>query len=438
MKAVVIGGGKTGISVARFYRKMGYDVIINDIKRENDFSPDDMKKIKEVAEFVGGGHSKEIFDGAKRIVVSPGVPPFSIKKFVDDERKLKGDIEDAYEWIDGNVIGITGTKGKTSFSLLISMVLKSAGYSVFTGGNIGVPYIEAYGGNYDYIVLELSSFQLEWVEKFRPKVAVLLNLKEDHLDRYKDMREYFVAKAKIFKNQKEEDIAIVSADIPFIKGFKLKGNTFFFSTENEVERGAYKFSDRAVLKVFERKEFPVEKEVLMRVLSWENTLAYLIFCEVMGIKEEIYLRVLRSFAPPPHRLQKFGEFNGMKFYNDSKSTTPASVMNALQIIDPPIILIMGGRNKNLSFYGLRDEIRKKVRSLVLFGESKEEIKREIENCGVDIFIAQNLEEAVEIVMRIGRSGDRVLFSPGCASFDMFRNYEERGERFMELLRKYSQ
>lgn len=437
MKVVVVGGGKTGISVAGFYRKMGYEVIINDIKREEEFSPEEMREIKKVAEFVGGGHSREVFNFAQRIIVSPGVPPSSILKFVRDRDKVKGDVEDAYEWVDGNVIGITGTKGKTSFSLLISKVLGEAGYKVFTGGNIGTPYIEAYGKDYDYIVLELSSFQLEWVEKFRPEVAVLLNLKPDHLDRYKDMGEYFEAKARIFKNQEKDDIAIISADIPFINDFYVKSQTFFFSTEKEVDRGAYKISDRVVLKVSGVKEFLFDKEVLMRVLSWDNLLAYLIFSEVFGIKEDTYMSVLKSFTPPPHRLQKAGEWKGIEFYNDSKSTTPASVMNALKIIDAPIILIMGGRNKNLSFYDLREEIRNKAKCVILFGESREEIKNEIEGCGTDIFVVQNLEEAVEIAVKIGRKGDRILFSPGCTSFDMFRNYEERGERFIEIVKRYT-
>jgi len=437
MKVVIVGGGKTGVSVARFYRRMGYEVIINDIKKEEEFSTEEMKKIKEVSEFIGGGHSREIFNFAERIIVSPGVPPSSILKFVEDKKKVKGDVEDAYEWVGGNVIGITGTKGKTSFSLLISKVLEEAGYKVFTGGNIGTPYIDAYGKDYDYIVLELSSFQLEWVEKFRPEIAILLNLKPDHLDRYKDMSEYFTAKAKIFKNQEKDDIAIISAEVPFMNDFYLKSNTFFFSTEKEVDRGAYKISDRVVLKVSGVKEFHFDKEVLMRVLSWDNLLAYLIFSEAFGIKEDTYIRVLKSFTPPPHRLQKVGEWKGIEFYNDSKSTTPASVMNALKIIDAPIILIMGGRNKNLSFYDLREEIRNKAKGVVLFGESREAIRNEIENCGSDVFVVQNLEEAVETAVKIGRKGDRILFSPGCASFDMFRNYEERGERFMEIVKRYT-
>jgi len=436
MKVVVVGGGKTGISVARFYRKMGHEVIINDIKREEDFSAEEMKNIKMVAEFTGGGHSEELLNSADRIVVSPGVPPASIKKLVKNEKKLKGDIEDAYEWVDGNVIGITGTKGKTSFSMLISRLLEEGGYKVFTGGNIGTPYIEAYGKNYDYIVLELSSFQLEWVEKFRPKVAVLLNLKPDHFDRYKDMNEYFAAKARIFKNQEEEDIAILSADIPCVNALRVRSKCFFFSTEKEVERGAYKISEKVKVNVRKEKEFLFEKDVLLRVLSWENLLAYLVFSEVFGIKEETYINVLKSFSPPPHRLQKIGKWKGMEFFNDSKSTTPASVMNALKIIDPPIILLMGGRNKNLSFSPLREEIGKKVKAVLLFGESKEEIKKDIENCGAEIFVADALDEAIQIALKIGREGDKVLFSPGCASFDMFRNYEERGEKFVETVRRH--
>lgn len=435
MKVVVVGGGKTGISVAKFYSTMGYEVIINDIKSEKEFPPEEMKKIKEFAEFVGGGHSKEIFEGAERIVVSPGIPPSFIEKFVEDKGRLRGDIEDAYEWVDGTIIGVTGTKGKTSFSLLISKLLEEKGYRVFTGGNIGRPYIEAKGGNYDYIVLELSSFQLEWVEKFRPKIAVFLNLKPDHLDRYKDMAEYFSAKAKIFKNQKEGDIGIISADLPF--DFHLKGENYFFSTEKEVKRGAYKISEKVILNMAERKEFLFEKNILMRVLSRENLLAYLIFSEVLGIEEELYMKVLKSFTPPPHRLQKVGEWNGIEFYNDSKSTAPSSVMNALKIFDPPIILIMGGRNKNLSFYDLREEIRNKAKCIILFGESKDEIKKEVGNCGVDTFLVHDLESAVELAMRMGSKGDKVLFSPGCSSFDMFRNYEERGEKFIEIFRRYS-
>jgi UDP-N-acetylmuramoylalanine--D-glutamate ligase len=437
MKVVVVGGGKTGISVAKFYRKMGHKVIINDIKREEEFTPEELKNIKAVAEFAGGGHSRELLNSADRIVVSPGVPPGLIKNLVEDEEKLKGDIEDAYEWVGGNVIGVTGTKGKTSFSLLISKVLEEEGYKVFTGGNIGTPYIDAYGKNCDYIVLELSSFQLEWVERFHPKIAILLNLKPDHLDRYKDMKEYFSAKVKIFKNQEKGDIAILSAEIPFINTLHLKSDCFFFSTEREVERGAYKISEKVKVNVKKEKEFIFDRDILLRVLSWENLLAYLVFSEAFGIKEETYIKVLKSFTPPPHRLQKIGEWEGIEFFNDSKSTTPASVMNALKILDAPIILIMGGRNKNLSFYELREEIGKKAKAVLLFGESKEEIKGEIKNCGAEIFVTNTLEEAVQLAIKIGQKGDRVLFSPGCASFDMFRNYEERGEKFIEAVRRFT-
>lgn len=436
MKVLVVGAGKTGLSVARFYRERGDDVVINDIKNEGDFSQEEMEEIKKVAEFRGGGHPEELFRWAERIVVSPGISPSVLPLFKEEREKFKGDVEDAFRWIDGRIIGVTGTKGKTSFCMLLSEVLSAAGFRVFAGGNIGIPYIEARKEDYDWLVLELSSFQLEWIEEFRPRVGILLNLKPDHLDRYANMEEYLYAKMKLFANQREGDTAILSADIPLLKNFKSRAEILWFSREGKVEKGVWKEGERVFAVISAKKDFTFDRKILRKVLSWENLLAYIAFCESLSIEEKLYLDVLMRFSPPPHRLELVAEWNGIEFYNDSKSTTPFSVMNAIEIIPPPLILIMGGRNKNLSFVELRERMPGMVKAVVLFGESRWKIREDIEGSGVPVYVVDGLEEAVKEALKNAEKGDRVVFSPGCASFDMFKNYAERGKKFVEVLKEY--
>lgn len=432
MKVVVVGAGITGKAVAKYYKKKGAEVVINDVKKINEFSDEERREIMRIGKFIGGGHTPELFVNADKVVVSPGVP----KGVLSYQRNVVGDIEDAYREIDGRIIGITGTNGKTITTLFLTHLLTRKGFTVFTGGNVGRPYIDAYGSEYDYIVLELSSFQLEWIESFRPWIGILLNVSQDHMDRYTSYDEYLSAKLNMFVNQGVDDHAIINADIRGIDRLKgmVKSSVLSFSVFRKLKEGVFLVPPNyIVVRVEGEKRFKVGAEVLRKVLSYENLFAVLLVGTIFRIHPEDILEGITEFIPPPHRLSYLTTKCGMRFYDDSKATNPSAVLNALRVLQGPILLLLGGRNKNLDFDELfsSSEFTEKVKKVIAFGEAGEQIAKGIGEC----IVTKNLKEAVLAVKSIGEEGDNVLLSPGCASFDEFMNYEERGRRFAELVEK---
>lgn len=432
MKVVVVGAGRTGKAVARYYKEKGAEVIINDVRNWNELSNEEREEIIRLGSFVGGGHPSELFRMADKVVVSPGVP----KGVFTDLSNVIGDIEDAYREVDGKIVGITGTNGKTTTTLLISRMLSHQNFKVFTGGNIGRPYIEAYGSNYDYMVLELSSFQLEWVESFRARIGILLNVSQDHMDRYSSYEEYLRAKLNLFVNQDADDYAIINVEIAGIEGAmkNMRGSILPFSIFRELSEGAFFIPpDEVVLRVDREKRLRVGSDVLFRVLSYENLLAVLLAGSVFNMEPDDVIDVILRFNPPPHRISYVTTKRGMRFYNDSKATNPSAVINAIRILGAPILLLLGGRNKNLNFDELfsSQEFVRKVRKIIAFGEAGPEIAEK--SRWFEPIVVPSLRDAVLAVKEVGKEGDNVLLSPGCASFDEFKNYEERGKRFAELI-----
>ncbi|MGC8765433.1 MAG: UDP-N-acetylmuramoyl-L-alanine--D-glutamate ligase [Brevinematia bacterium] len=383
-----------------------------------------------------GDQSTSILDNYRVdiVIVSPGVP-LDIPVVVEAKRRkipVIGDIELFYSFFPENFyIGITGTDGKTTTTTLIYEILKNE-KKAFLAGNVGIPIFSIFESVLpeSYLVLELSSFQLEAIEKFRPNVAVFLNLAEDHLDRYNSMTEYLEAKRRIFINQKDSDFAIVNLDSPYFGEITrgLMSHLLTFSIKNE-KADIYFKNDFIFL---EGKPFIKRDEIFIKgIHNVENSMAAILAARIVGVSDESIKKTLRSFKGVEHRIEFVRNINGVEFYNDSKSTTVNSLEKALMSFENPVILIAGGRDKGLDFTRLKDLVREKLKLLILIGEAREKIQRELD---FEPFVySASLEEAVKIAYKNSLPGDVVLLSPGCASFDMFKNYEERGKLFKECV-----
>ncbi len=438
MNILLLGFTKrTSFSVAKILGKENTilisDNVINDEKLSliNELEREKIKVINLL-----GNQSKEILDNYKidKIIVSPGVPlNIPILEYAR-EKKIDciGDIELFYGFFPENYyIGITGTDGKTTTTTLVYELIKTE-KNALLGGNIGIPVFDLYSKvkRDSFIVLELSSFQLEAIKNFRPNIALFLNLAEDHLDRYSSMEEYLMAKKRIFLNQTNNDYAIINYDSPYyekiIEGVKSKILTF--STKSEKATIYYKNN----MIYYEGKLFINREEIFIKgIHNVENSMAAILAAKICNISDDSIKNVLRNFKGVEHRLEFIRNINGVDYYNDSKSTTVNSLEKALLSFYKPIILIAGGRDKGLDFTKIRELVHKKVKCLILIGEAKEKIKNELEFDNT--FFENSLENAVKLAKEKAKEGDVILLSPGCASFDMFKNYEERGKVFKDIV-----
>jgi len=446
-KIVILGCGRSGISAAKLLRKFDADITISDLRKEDELTEYiDLLENKKDFKFDLGGHTEEILLDADKIIISPGVPlnAIPLDKLKEKNIDIIGEIELAYNFLKGQIIGITGTKGKTTTVTLVGEILKEGNKNVRIGGNIGKPLtslvINGNNGKDVIYVVELSSFQLETIKNFKPSVAVILNISADHMDRYKSIQNYVEAKSMIFKNQSEREILILNANdrfTPLLSGMA-KSKIYLFSSTSEVEEGVY--LDNNIIKIkIENKEVPVcsKDEIIIKGLhNIENVMVSSLIGYIYGVKIETISNVIKKFKGVEHRQEFVAEINGVKFINNSQGTNILAVEKSLLSYDEPIILIAGGRNKNGKFEELRDIVRKKVKKMILIGEAKKEIKNALNGC-VDIVEAKDLEEAVREAYKAADPKDIVLLSPGCASFDMFKNYEERGRVFKEIVNKIS-
>ena len=444
-EVLVVGFGKTGKAITRFLLDRGAVVTINDTKIHLELSEEISPFQKEGATFILGGHPSEIFLSPDFIVLSPGVDPHLSPLRQANKRgiPLVSEIELASWFIKTPIIGITGTNGKTTTTSLISEILRFSGFSVFTGGNIGNPLINFVQNNMsaDFLVVELSSFQLEAIEKFSPCIAILLNITEDHLDRYSTFAAYCEAKYRIFMKQTERDVAIVNYDDEACRSIipSLCAQVLPFSRKKVLSEGMY--SNGKFLYFRGRDDFVhaynLAKVKLFGVHNQENMLAAIGASEVCGCPLEKIQKALEKFQGLHHRVEFVQEINGISFYNDSKATNIDALLKALQSFSQSVVLIAGGREKGGDYSVLKEEIKKKVKLLVAIGEAQEKFcnlfSSETNTC-----IASTLDEAVQMAQQNAGKGDVVLLAPGCASFDMFANYEDRGQKFIEAVRRLSQ
>jgi UDP-N-acetylmuramoylalanine--D-glutamate ligase len=431
---LIVGLGMTGVATARFLAKMKKKITIVDEKPEKDLSTQ-LKALEDIR-FTGcfGRHRIEDFLAHPLIVLSPGVDselPYLIEAR-EKGIKVIGEMELAYAFIDEPIIAVTGTNGKTTVTTLIGEIFKKAFGDVFVGGNIGDPLINYVlkGTKTRFVIIEVSSFQLETIEEFRPKTAIILNVTEDHLDRYRSFAEYRDAKYRIFENQQEDDCAVLNANLPSIEGIRAK--KLFFSAEKDIEEGSSLKEGIMTVRI-KGEEHRYERTIspLVGIHNTENLLAALLVAHIHGLEKGIIREAVRDFKGLPHRIEAVRQIDSILFYNDSKATNVDSTKRALESMDGSVVLIAGGKDKGGSYKVVADQM-KKVRALILIGEAKERINAEL-GAYTDTYMENDLSGAIKRAFKVAKEGDAVLFSPMCSSFDMFRDYKDRGNQFKSMV-----
>lgn len=439
-KILIVGLARTGVSVARFLAERGAAVTVTDMKDESALAQY-IKKLSDLEiSYELGGHDEQTFLSSGMIVVSPGVPmdiaPLVLARKLG--RLIVSEIELAGNFIDAPVVAITGTNGKTTTTTLTGDIFRGCGYKAFVGGNIGKPLIDQVtsGEVVDFVVAEISSFQLEAIHKFHPRVAVLLNITEDHLDRYATYQEYIDAKARIFENQTIEDFAVLNMDDPIVASYsgRIKARVVPMSQQKVLEQGIY-YKDEFITFVWEgmRESFPTASFKLKGVHNIENIMAALASSLLMGCDSRSALAVVENFTGLHHRMELVGVVNDVAYYNDSKGTNVGSVVKSLESFSGNVTLIAGGKDKGGDYLPLAALVKERVKHLILLGEARQRIYDSLGSL-TDTHLVDSLEEAVFAAERLTAPGGIVLFSPACSSFDMFRNYEERGDLFASLVK----
>lgn len=450
-RILIVGLAKTGVSLARFLTKHGAAVTISDHKSKAELSSylEQLQGLPVTLEL--GGHTPKTFLNQNLIILSPGVPPhLKIFEFARNNGvQVTGELEFCCQFVKEPVIAVTGTNGKTTTTNLTYTFLKESGVNVWIGGNYGDPVSEYLmkGEKADVLILEVSSFQLEHVQRFNPKNIVFMNLAENHLDRYRSMEEYVNAKRKIFLNTNQGTTSILNADDgavvelardPMVQ----RGRIFYFSRKPSLEPQIMNIGGAVTIKTQVRvrtgpeiEYYSVENTKMKGTHSFENIMAAILAAREHGAKHDAIQRVIDNYKGMAHRLEYVRKVGGVEFYNDSKATNVHAVLRALDSFEENVILIMGGKDTNLNYAPLRDKIQRKVKTLILVGEAKERINRDIGDFA-ETFLIGTFEEAVLIAYQKSRIGDTVLLSPGASSFDMFDSYVERGNYFKEIVNKF--
>lgn len=439
-KALVLGAGKSGVVSARFLAERGAIVALHDKKPTEEWT-EAARSLKETHQvgLLSGVIPSWLLDQIDLVVISPGVPSNTIPaRYVDrKDGVVIGEVELAYRFIKGRIAGITGSNGKTTTTTLIGELLKNAGIATLVGGNIGTPLLSLAESTTDdgWTVAELSSFQLETIRSFRANVAVCLNVTPNHLDRYESFNDYASAKHRIFMNQTHDDIAILNADNEVTSSWTegLKANVILFSVKNELGEGFFLRGRDLVSRVDGRETILTDRDhIFLRGLhNVENVLASLAAGSACGASVESMRDTIKDFKGVEHRIEFVDEIQGVVFYNDSKATSVDATVKALEAIGEDggqIVLILGGRGKHAPYSPLIPLLERSVRRLVVLGEDADNIASQLKG-SVDIVHAGSFLEAVRLAFDAAEPGDSVLLAPACASFDMFKSFEERGTVF---------
>jgi UDP-N-acetylmuramoylalanine--D-glutamate ligase len=443
-RILVIGYGRTGVAVVDFLMGRGCKIIVNDIKERSDFIEEKLRHYeKEGVEFIFGSHDKELCYSVDLIIISPGVDPNWIPMDKLKERGIEiiSEIELAYNFCEGKIIGITGTNGKTTVTTLLGQLFNNAGMRASVCGNIGNPFIKAVRSEqkYDYYIVEISSFQLEAIRRFKANGAILLNISEDHFDRYKGIEDYLSAKWNIFRNQDSKDWAVINKDQEeyWDRMERIRACVWEFSVSREVERGCYLKDGVVYYTDGKNREdiIPLSEIQLKGMHNVENIMACIIASVQVGITKEKIVDTIKRFKSLPHRMELVAVKDGVSFINDSKATNTDAVVKALEGNNKNVILILGGKDKHLNYEVLLEPIKKYVKAVILIGEAREAIGKIVGKSGVYKDEAMTMEEAVEKAYLRSEKGDVIMLSPACSSFDMFKNYEERGEVFKQAVMK---
>ena len=446
---VVVGLGSSGLSAVRFLLGLGVNVTVSEGGHLENLEGDLVRWLVEKGVHVEtGGHTSELFCDADCVLVSPGVSMGipAIRNAIEQGVPVVGELALAKDFLETPVVAITGTNGKSTVTTLIGDLLRAAGKEVFVGGNIGVPLTEYLQGvqEADFVVLEVSSFQLDGAVDFRPDVAVLLNVSPDHLDRYSSYDQYIESKMSIFKHQIAGDTAIISGDDHEIKawfdrngqesaGWPYDSYLLEFVAQGAIDDGAWLDGEKLRVTMVDGTSRSLEEYDLIETIfssapNSYNAMAAILAVRACGCPSSTVERGLRNFVSLKHRLTTVAQINGVRYVDDSKATNVGAVLSALEGMVSPVVLIAGGRDKGGSYDLLVDVVREKVRALVLIGEAKDKMAASFRDA-TQVEFAESMDEAVGLASSLAQEGDAVLLSPACASFDMFRSYSHRGEVF---------
>lgn len=443
MRIVILGGGESGVGAAILAQMKGYDVFLSDNGKLKDKYKTDLKS-KGIA-FEEGGHTQEIILNADEVIKSPGIPDRTpiIQALRDKNVPIISEIEFAGRYCSAKKICITGSNGKTTTSSLIYFLLKNAGLNVGLAGNIGASYAyQVAMEKFDYYVIELSSFQLDGMFEFKPDIAVLLNITPDHLDRYDyKLQNYIDSKFRITQNLRKEDCFIFCSDDEItmgnLKSIVMKAKMLPFSQEREVDEGAC-VREGALFARYEDSEF----DMLIKELALSgrhnvyNSMAAALTGKILDIQNKVIRESLSAFKGVEHRLEKVIKVSGIQFINDSKATNVNSAWYALESMeDTEVIWIAGGTDKGNDYSSLFDLAKRKVKAIICLGVDNSKIISEFKDIVPIIIETKSAKEAVQEAYKLGKSGDTVLLSPACASFDLFSNYEDRGKQFKQAVRE---
>lgn len=444
-KALVLGAGKSGVESARFLASRGATVALHD-KRAVEEWPEAARSLKESLNvgLIGGDIPSWLLDQIDLVVISPGVPTNTIPaRYVDrKDGEVIGEVELASRFLLGRIVGITGSNGKTTTTALIGEFLKNSGIETQVGGNIGTPLLSLTETSTDdgWTVVELSSFQLETIVDLRPNVAICLNVTPNHLDRYEGFQDYAAAKHRLFMNQTAEDVAVLNADDEITASWAsgLRANVVLFSVKKEIDGLFLRGEELICRSNGAEKVLTTRGEIFLRGLhNVENVLAAFAAGLACGASPESMRKTVSEFKGVEHRIEFVAEINGVRFYNDSKATSVDATSKALEALsggDGKTILILGGRGKNAPYAPLIPLIESSVRSLILIGEDADNIESQLTGTA-PIERADSMEDAVAKAIIAAESGDAVLLAPACASFDMYKSFEERGEVFKSAVKK---
>lgn len=417
---LIFGLARSGIAAAKRLILLGARVTITDINKENGVDPEIIRHLKELGvSCVLGGHPESLLETKDLFVVSPGIH-LDIPILQKAKAPIISEIELAFQLLKKPIIAVTGTNGKTTTTTLIGELLRAGGKKVAVAGNIGTPLVDVEDAKLDYIVAEISSYQLETTKEFKPFISILLNIQPDHLERHKTMAEYIKQKAKIFQNQTGDDYLVYNIDDPqvakMVKTAKAKLVPFSKSKKGIVTL------DPSGIKIPGRHNL-------------ENALAAAMAAKLCGVDDHVILQVIKTFPGVEHRIEFVRRVNGVEFYNDSKATNPDSTLVAIEtFVGRRIILILGGKDKGVSLDQLAQSVKKNVAEVILIGQATERFKQALSEKGfANIHLAKDLADVVVTALKMAKAGDVVLLSPACASFDMFNNFEERGKVFKECV-----
>ena len=449
-RVLVVGLGKSGVASALFLKAHGARVTVSDTKSGDELRNEIPVLLDHGITVETGGHGERTFRGQDLIVVSPGVPvdaPLLVQARSLGEVVI-GEIELAAQFLPGPIVAITGSNGKTTTTTLTGEIMAASGFPALVGGNIGTPAISLAerAKPETVIVLEVSSFQLETIQTFRPKIAVVLNVTPDHLDRHQTIETYVDAKARIFENQQNEDFAVLNEDDPICVAMaaRTRAQVFWFSRQKEVKQGAWVREGNIVFrngagfqKEAQREVMLVSEIPLKGAHNLENVLAAVCAGALMGCAPEKIREAVRDFKAVEHRLEFVATIRGVDYYNDSKATNVDATIKALESFPANIHLILGGKDKGSDYTVLNDLLRQRVKRVYTIGAAAGKIESQIvssKSGNVEVVHAETLENALRKANAVAQPGDVVLLAPACASFDQFKSYEHRGRVFKDIVR----